>query len=129
MLWAKVRQRKVTLAGLLDLPHAQIATAEEVMGFIERNRRYGRDVGCVDDYVLVAARLTAGVALWTSERRLHAVAEALGLAGSQLMGRWRARHRRTGTGPRERTRLPPRPDPRIALRGLDRRCSAHAMLG
>ena len=77
---SQMRQRKVILATLLDLPHAQAATDQEAMSFIERHTLYGRGIGYVDVHLLAAARLTAGAALWTNDRGLHAVADALGLA-------------------------------------------------
>ena len=78
-----MRQRKVILAALLGLPRSQVATEEEVLGFIERHTLSGQGVGYIDVHLLAAARLTAGAALWTSDRRLHAVAVALGLAMKQ----------------------------------------------
>jgi predicted nucleic acid-binding protein len=78
-----MRQRKVILAALLGLPRTQVATEEEVLGFIERHTLSGRGVGYIDVHLLAAARLTAAAALWTSDRRLHAVAGALGLAMKQ----------------------------------------------
>ncbi len=79
----QMRQRKIILAALLDLPRSQVATEEEVLGFIERHTLSGRGVGYIDVHLLAAARLTAGAALWTRDRRLHAVADALGLAMKQ----------------------------------------------
>lgn len=76
----QMRQRKAILAALSDLPRAQVATEEEAMHFIERHTLYGRGVGYIDVHLLAAVRLTAGAALWTTDRRLHAVADALGLA-------------------------------------------------
>ena len=76
----QMRQREVILAALLDLPRAQVATAEEVMTFIERHNLYGRGVGYVDVHLLAAARLTTDATLWTNDQRLHVVADALGLA-------------------------------------------------
>lgn len=76
----EMRQHKIILAALLDLPRARVATDEEAMGFIERHALYGRGVGYIDVHLLAAVRLTEGAALWTADRRLHAVADALGLA-------------------------------------------------
>lgn len=75
-----MRQREVIMAALVDLPRAAVATDDEAIGFIERHALYGRGVGYVDVHLLAAVRLTAGAAFWTNDRRLHAVAEALGLA-------------------------------------------------
>ena len=76
----QMRQRKVILTALADLPCVLVATEDEVMSFIERHALYGRGVGYVDVHLLAAVRLTTGVALWTNDRKLHAVADALGLA-------------------------------------------------
>jgi predicted nucleic acid-binding protein len=76
----QMRERKVVLAALLNLPHTQIATEEEVLSFIEHYTLFGRGVGYIDLHLLAAVRLTAGAALWTIDRRLHALANTLGLA-------------------------------------------------
>ena len=73
----QMRQRKVILAALLDLPHAQVATEQEAMSFIERHTLYGRGVGYVDVHLLAAVRLTPGVQLWTNDNRLQRVAVQL----------------------------------------------------
>ena len=75
----QMHQRKAILAALSDLPRAQVATEEEAISFIERHALYGRGVGYIDVHLLAAVRLTAGAVLWTSDRRLHAVADALGV--------------------------------------------------
>ena len=75
-----LRQRKSVLTTLADLPHVDIATDTETLNFIDRHTLFGRGVGYVDAHLLAAVRLTAGVALWTNDRRLRAVAGELGLA-------------------------------------------------
>ncbi len=77
-----LRQRDLVLSVLSDLPHASIATDAEVLHFIDRHALFGRGIGYVDVHLLAAVRLTAGAALWTHDRRLHAVAAQLGLAMS-----------------------------------------------
>lgn len=74
------RQRRAVLADLSDLPEVVVASDTEVLGFIDRHALFGRGVGYVDVHLLAAARLTSGARLWTSDRRLHVVADALGLA-------------------------------------------------
>ncbi len=76
----QLRQRELVLSALSSLPRAEVATEEEAMRFIEREALYGRGVGYVDVHLLAAVRLTAGTRLWTNDKRLGAVAEALGLA-------------------------------------------------
>jgi predicted nucleic acid-binding protein len=77
---ANLRQRELVLGALSDLPQANVATDAEVLHFIERHALFGRGVGYVDVHLLVAVRLTAGAALWTHDKRLHGIADQLGLA-------------------------------------------------
>ena len=80
-----LRQRVAVLAALSDLPSAIVATDAEALAFIDRHTLFGRGIGYVDAHLLAAARLTAGTGLWTNDRKLHGVAQALGMA----MGRRR----------------------------------------
>jgi len=75
-----LRQRETVLGALSNLPLASMATDAEVLHFIGAHRLHGRGIGYVDAHLLAAARLTAGAELWTHDRRLYAVAQALGLA-------------------------------------------------
>jgi predicted nucleic acid-binding protein len=72
--------RQAVLTALLDLPAAVLATDSEVLEFIDRHALFGRGVGYVDAHLLAAARLTAGAKLWTHDKRLRHVADALALA-------------------------------------------------
>jgi predicted nucleic acid-binding protein len=81
-----LRQRKAVLTALSDLPHADIATDAEVLTFIDHHALFGRGVGYVDAHLLAAVRLTAGAKLWTNDRRLHDVADELGLATARSRG-------------------------------------------
>jgi predicted nucleic acid-binding protein len=83
---SNLRQREAVLSALLDLPHAAVATDAEVLAFIDRHALFGRGAGYVDAHLLAAARLTAGSELWTNDRRLHGVADALGLAMARRRG-------------------------------------------
>jgi predicted nucleic acid-binding protein len=74
-----LRQRKAVLTALLDLPQATVATETEVRHFIHRHALFGRGAGYVDVHLLAAACLTDGAELWTNDRRLHDVADELGL--------------------------------------------------
>lgn len=62
-----------------DLPTASQATDQEVRAFIESHGLAGSGVGYVDVHLLAAARLS-GVALWTRNKRLLAIANDCGLA-------------------------------------------------
>lgn len=75
-----LRQRDVILNALRDLPQAVAANDDEVLGFIGQHRLFGSDIGYVDAHLLAAARLTAGASLWTRDKRLHDIAERMGLS-------------------------------------------------
>lgn len=74
------RHRRSTLEDLSDLPGTVVATDTEVLRMIDRHSLFGRGVGYVGVHLLAAVRLTLGASLWTSDRRLRVVADALGLA-------------------------------------------------
>ena len=73
-------QREVVHNALRDLPQAIVASDEEVKGFLDQHRLYGLGIGYVDVHLLAATRLTADAALWTRDKRLHAVAQRLAVA-------------------------------------------------
>ncbi len=75
-----LRQREVILAALCDLPHAEVATDDEVLAFVNRHALFGLGIGYVDAHLLAAASLTSGASLWTRDKRLLAVAEKLAVA-------------------------------------------------
>jgi predicted nucleic acid-binding protein len=81
-----LRQRDMVLTALADLPQADSATDAEVLTFIDRHALFGRGVGYVDAHLLAAVRLTADAKLWTNDRRLHGVADELGLAMAPFGG-------------------------------------------
>jgi len=76
----RLRQRRMILATLAELPHAVLATCGEVASFIENKSLFGRGVGYVDAHLLASVLLGAGSKLWTRDRRLRQVAGELGLA-------------------------------------------------
>ncbi len=73
--------RRAEVIGLMGaLPQATVATAEEVMVLVERHELYGLGIGYVDAQLLASTMLTGGTELWTTDRRLRAVAVRLGCA-------------------------------------------------
>jgi len=76
------KRRRVVLAALADLPHARVATDQEVLEFIELHAVAGLGVGYIDVHLLAAVRLTEDAALWTRDKRLHAVARRMDLSAS-----------------------------------------------
>lgn len=77
-----LRNRRELLDLLANLPAAPTATDAEVLAFIERRELMGRGIGYLDAQLLAAISLAAPARLWTHDRRLAAVAAALGLAYS-----------------------------------------------
>jgi predicted nucleic acid-binding protein len=75
-----LRQRRIVLESLRDLPQANVAGDDEVMMLIEREQLYGLGIGFVDAQLLAAVRLTLGALLWTRDRRLRQAATRLGLS-------------------------------------------------
>lgn len=76
----RLRDRAAVVQLLDQLPQAVVATATELLAFVEHHKLFGVGIGYVDAQLLASARLTEDVELWTRDRRLHAVAERLGLA-------------------------------------------------
>jgi len=72
------REAMITL--LEDQPEAPVASFSEVLALISRERLHGLGIGYVDAHLLASARL-AEAAIWTKDKRLHAAAERLGVAG------------------------------------------------
>jgi hypothetical protein len=81
-----LRRHDAVLTALSDLPQAETATHPEILTFIDRHALFGRGIGYVDVHLLAAVRLTRGAQLWTRDRRLHAVANELGLAMTRRSG-------------------------------------------
>ena len=77
-----LRNREAVIGALLDLPRAPIATPEETLYLIERERLFNRGIGYVDVSLLASARLRPGVTLWTRDNRLRKVADDLDLAAA-----------------------------------------------
>ncbi|WP_322102944.1 type II toxin-antitoxin system VapC family toxin [Paraburkholderia sp. J41] len=78
-----LRERDVVLGALHDLPHAPVATPEEMFYLIEREKLFSRGIGFVDTSLLASARLIPGVTIWTRDKRLQQVAGELCL-GAKL---------------------------------------------
>jgi predicted nucleic acid-binding protein len=74
-----LRQRDIILATMHDLPQTNVATDLEVLHFIHEEAIFGRGIGYVDAHLLASVRLTPGTSLWTRDKRLHDVANQLGL--------------------------------------------------
>jgi len=75
-----LRQRRLILDALANLPQATVASDPEVLALIDRQPLHGLGIGYVDAHLLAAARLTPDGRLWTRDARLQAAAARLGLA-------------------------------------------------
>ncbi len=73
-------QRGEVLGLLGSLPQATVATPAEILTLIERHELHGVGIGYVDAQLVAATKLTPGAALWTTDRRLVAVASRVGHA-------------------------------------------------
>lgn len=75
-----LKQRRLVLGSLTNLPQAPVARAEEVLHFIDQHALAGTGLAYVDVHLLASARLAAGTTILTREKRLGAAAQRLGLA-------------------------------------------------
>lgn len=73
----QMKNREEFLGLLDDLPSSLVASSQEVLTLIERQRLMGRGLGIVDVHLLTSAILTPECRLWTRDRRLMTVADAL----------------------------------------------------
>lgn len=71
--------RERTLADLQALRHGVVASTEEVLALIERERMQDSGCGAVDACLLASVLLTPGARLWTADRALGALARQAGV--------------------------------------------------
>jgi predicted nucleic acid-binding protein len=68
------------ILGLLEtLPGIGVAGHSEVLHLLEGRRLYGQGIGWIDAHLLASAMLSHSF-FWTSDKRLHRLAEFLGVA-------------------------------------------------
>jgi len=74
-----LRNRTSTL-GMLDLlPQARVAQMSEVRQMIEVRRLFNLGIGLTDAQLIASALLDPPTLLWTRDKQLRRVAEALGI--------------------------------------------------
>lgn len=73
-----LKNRKLILSLLSDLPAAPLAEHQEVLELVETKRLSGMGIGWIDAHLLASA-LLGGCLLWTLDRRLRTAAAALGI--------------------------------------------------
>lgn len=74
-----LRERTKTLAFLDRLPQVRIARLEEVRRMIEARSLYGQGIGLIDTHLIASVYLTPSIQLWTRDKVLRRIAEALGI--------------------------------------------------
>lgn len=75
----QLHRRDEVLSLLANLARSVVATEAEILQAIELHGLMGRGIGYVDAGLLTSC-LLSGCRLWSLDRRLHTVAESLGLA-------------------------------------------------
>ena len=75
-----LKNRKGVLSLLQDLPAAPVASDEEVLFFIEKRGLMGKGIGYVDAHLLAAVSMAGTGRLWTRDKRLGAIAGAIGVS-------------------------------------------------
>jgi len=73
-----LKNRKVTLALLNELPAAIPATHDEVLQVINDRKLWGRGIGWMDAHLLASVMLT-NCRFWTLDQRLAGAARATGM--------------------------------------------------
>jgi predicted nucleic acid-binding protein len=82
----RMRNREEVIGHLQSLPRAPIATDDEALHYIDTHQLMGRGIGFVDAHLLTSTALSAGLLLWTKDRRLADVAAERGLAYTPPVG-------------------------------------------
>ena len=74
-----LRNRAQTLQLLDLLPQVRVAKLDEVRVMIESRRLYNRGIGLIDAQLIASVFINPPTLLWTRDKPLHRVAEALGI--------------------------------------------------
>ena len=77
-----LRERTSTLALLDLLQQVRVAQTTEVRLTIETRRLYGLGIGLTDAHLIASVFINPPTLLWTRDKRLRRVAEALGIHAS-----------------------------------------------
>ena len=77
-----MKQYDLVIATLAELPQAKIAADTDVLFLIKQHQIIGTGIGYVDAHLLASAKLTPGTLLWTRDKRLKQVAEAMQIASA-----------------------------------------------
>jgi predicted nucleic acid-binding protein len=74
-----LRERTKTLALLDLLPQVRVPQMSEVRLTIEARRLYSLGIGLIDAHLIASVLMNSPTLLWTRDKRLRKVAEALGI--------------------------------------------------
>lgn len=77
-----LKERAKTLALLDQLPQVRVAKLDEIRTLIEARRLYSHGIGLTDAHLIAAVLIHPPTLLWTRNKRLRKVAEALGIHAS-----------------------------------------------
>jgi hypothetical protein len=72
--------RERTIDDLKKLQQAVVATTDEVLVLIEREKLHDSGCGAIDVVLLASVLLTPDTLLWTVDKKLNALASHLGIA-------------------------------------------------
>jgi predicted nucleic acid-binding protein len=76
-----LRSRRQVLSDLQRMPEATTADDEEVLGFLDQHRLFGKGITWIDAHLLASARLS-NCRLWTFDARLLTAATQLHISYS-----------------------------------------------
>lgn len=74
-----LQNRNQVLGLLQDMSTCVEATHDEVLQMIDRNALMGKGIGFVDAHLLGSCMLTSETQLWSRDKRLASIAQAIGL--------------------------------------------------
>ncbi len=77
-----LRERTQTLALLDQLPQVRVAQLSELRMMIEARRLYSLGIGLTDAHLIASVFINSPTLLWTRDKQLRKVAEALGIHAS-----------------------------------------------
>ncbi len=73
-------KERTRMLALLDLlPHLRVAQLNEIRTLIETRRLYGLGIGLIDAHLIASVLINPPTLLWTRDKQLRKVAEALGI--------------------------------------------------
>lgn len=67
----------LVIESLSKLPQSKLAAHDEVLFLIKKHGLMGSGIGYIDAHLLASVKLDSGARLWTRDKRLAKVAEAL----------------------------------------------------